>query len=126
MDGFPRSAENTKDLVTLCGRPELAPHLEYDDTVLIERILSRGKKSSSEGGAAQLTIILRLRHNAYLRTYHKFHELTCDFLREEHVPIVNLDCSATPDGVWEQLKAVRRLMRIPVGSLRSSSALLVE
>ena len=56
-----------------------------------------------------------------ITTYHKYHKLTCDFLREEHAPIVNLDCSATPDGVWEQVKAVGRLMRIPVGSSRSSS-----
>eukprot|EP00985_Skeletonema_marinoi_P013193 scaffold6511_cov170-Skeletonema_marinoi.AAC.1 len=79
------------------GRPELALHLECDDTVLIERILSRGKKSSSDGGPARAddnidTALQRI------RTYHKYHKLTCDFLREEHVPIVNLDCSASPDG----------------------------
>jgi adenylate kinase len=120
LDGFPRSAENAKDLVTLCGRPELALHLECDDTVLIERIIGRGKKSSSDGVAARAddnidTALQRI------RTYHKYHKLTLDFLREEHVPIVNLDCSATPDGVWEQLKAVGRLMRIPVASSRNSS-----
>ena len=37
------SAENARDLVTLCGKPELALHLDCDDTVLIERILNRGK-----------------------------------------------------------------------------------
>ena len=120
LDGFPRSAENAKDLVTLCGRPELALHLECDDTVLIERIIGRGKKSSSDGVAARAddnidTALQRI------RTYHKFHKVTLDFLRDEHVPIVNLDCSTPPDGVWEQLKAVGRLMRIPVGSSRNST-----
>eukprot|EP00977_Amphora_coffeiformis_P013062 scaffold3341_cov171-Amphora_coffeaeformis.AAC.10 len=34
-----------------------------------------------------------------------------DWLREQHVPIVNLDCSGSPDSVWQQLKAIGRLMR---------------
>lgn len=117
LDGFPRSAENARDLVALCGRPELALHLECDDTILIERIIGRGKKSSDSGVAARAddnieTALQRI------RTYHKYHQVTLDFLRDEGVPIVNLDCSAPPDGVWEQLKAVGRLMRMPVGSTR--------
>ena len=104
LDGFPRSAENAKDLVTLCGRPELALHLDCDDCILIERILARGKSS----GRADDNIHTALQR---IRTYHKSHQLTIDFLRDEHVPIVNLDCSATPDGVWEQLRGVARLMR---------------
>lgn len=105
LDGFPRSAENARDLVTLCGRPELALHLECDDTVLIERIIGRGKKSSSDGAVARSddNIDTALKR---IRTYHKYHKLTLDFLRDECVPIVNLDCSASPEGVWEQLKAV--------------------
>jgi hypothetical protein len=27
------------------------------------------------------------------------------------VPVVNLDCSGSPDNVWEQLLAIGRLMR---------------
>ena len=108
LDGFPRSAENARDLVTLCGRPELALHLDCDDTVLIERILARGKS----GARADDNIDTALRR---IRTYHKYHQLTLDFLRAEHVPIVNLDCSATPEGVWEQLCGVGRLMRRAVG-----------
>ena len=104
LDGFPRSAENAKDLVTLCGRPELALHLDCDNTTLIERILARGKS----GNRADDNIHTALQR---IRTYHKYHQLTLDFLRDEHVPIVNLDCSATPEGVWEQLRAVGRLMR---------------
>jgi len=104
LDGFPRSAENARDLVTLCGKPELALHLDCDDTILIERILSRGRS----GARADDNIETALQR---IRTYHKYHNLTLEFLRTEHVPIVNLDCSATPDGVWEQLKAVGRLMR---------------
>lgn len=104
LDGFPRSAENARDLVTLCGKPELALHLECDDTVLIERILSRGKS----GARSDDNITTALQR---IRTYHKYHNTTIEFLRQEHVPIVNLDCSATADGVWEQLSAISRLMR---------------
>lgn len=47
-----------------------------------------------------------------------------EWLREQHVPIVNLDCSGTPDSVWEQLKAIGRLMRPAVklpGEMKSLS-----
>jgi adenylate kinase family enzyme len=99
LDGFPRSAENARDLVAMCGKPELALHVDCHDTVLIERILARGKT----GGRADDNIHTALER---IRTYHKYHQLTLDFLREEHVPIVNLDGSATAEGVWEQLRAV--------------------
>ncbi|KAL7546757.1 hypothetical protein ACHAWF_010089 [Thalassiosira exigua] len=115
LDGFPRSAENAKDLVTLCGRPELALHLDCDDCILIERILKRGES----GARADDNIGTALQR---IRTYHKYHRLTLDFLRDEHVPIVNLDCSATPDGVWEQLRAVGRLMRNAVGYTKNGDA----
>ena len=75
-----------------------------------------------------------------VRTYHKYHLSTVQFLREQHVPIVELDCSVTPDlgrcflsyfwiellselglrynpvsppptKVWEQLMAIGRMMR---------------
>ncbi|KAL7479292.1 hypothetical protein ACHAW6_005027 [Cyclotella cf. meneghiniana] len=104
LDGFPRSAENARDLVTLCGKPELALHLDCDDTILIERILSRGKSGERADDNIQ-TALQRI------RTYHKYHNVTIEFLRQEQVPVVNLDCSATPDGVWEQLSAISRLMR---------------
>jgi adenylate kinase family enzyme len=107
LDGFPRSQENAQDLVALCGKPELALQLACDDTVLIERIMKRGL--SGERADDNLhTAIERI------RTYHKYHHVTLDFLREENVPIVFLDCSATPDGVWEQLRAIGRLMRTSV------------
>jgi hypothetical protein len=32
-------------------------------------------------------------------------------LREQHVPVVNLDCSGTAESVWQQLQAIGRLMR---------------
>eukprot|EP00581_Thalassiosira_minuscula_P019166 CAMPEP_0183734700 /NCGR_PEP_ID=MMETSP0737-20130205/44567_1 /TAXON_ID=385413 /ORGANISM="Thalassiosira miniscula, Strain CCMP1093" /LENGTH=607 /DNA_ID=CAMNT_0025968265 /DNA_START=54 /DNA_END=1877 /DNA_ORIENTATION=- len=113
LDGFPRSAENAMDLVTLCGRPELALHLDCDDTILIERILARGKSGMRSDDNIH-TALQRI------RTYHKYHQLTLDFLREEHVPIVNLDCSATPQGVWEQLCGVGRLMRKAVKTTTST------
>jgi adenylate kinase family enzyme/ankyrin repeat protein len=107
LDGFPRSQENARDLVTLCGRPELALHLMCDDTVLLERIMKRGES----GGRSDDNFATAIQR---VRTYHKYHGLTLDFLREEHVPIVNLDCSTTPDGVWEQLRCIGRLMRSTV------------
>ena len=44
-----------------------------------------------------------------------------DFLRDERVPIVQLDCSAEPEVVWEQLSAVGRLMRQAVGHSNNAS-----
>jgi adenylate kinase len=107
LDGFPRSQENAKDLVTLCGKPELALHLECDDTVLMERIMKRGLSGNRADDNFE-TALQRIRN------YHKYHGLTIDFLREEQVPIVNLDCSMTADGVWEQLRGIGRLMRSTV------------
>eukprot|EP00804_Cyclotella_cryptica_P002973 CCRYP_005992-RA/>CCRYP_005992-RA protein AED:0.35 eAED:0.35 QI:679/1/1/1/0/0/2/283/442 len=108
LDGFPRSAENARDLVTLCGKPELALHLDCDDTILIERILARSRNGERADDNIQ-TALQRI------RTYHKYHNVTIEFLRQEQVPVVNLDCSATPDGVWEQLSAISRLMRKTLG-----------
>ena len=55
-----------------------------------------------------------------LRTFHKYHKPTMDWLREQHVPVVNLDCSGTPEIVWDQLLAVGRLMR-PVAKIGTST-----
>ena len=108
LDGFPRSEENAKDLVTLCGKPELALHLTCDDTVLLERIMKRGQSGERADDNFQTGI-------QRIRTYHKYHNLTLEFLKNENVPIVYLDCSATAEGVWDQLKSIGRLMR---GSIR--------
>ena len=107
LDGFPRSRENAQDLMMLCGKPELALHLSCEDTILIERILKRGKS----GARADDNIDTALTR---IRNYHKYHHVALDFLREENVPIVFLDCAATPEGVWEQLCAIGRLMRSAV------------
>lgn len=106
LDGFPRSLENAHDLVELCGKPELALHLDADDTILMERIIGRAK----DGGGGRTddnfhTAIHRL------RTYHKYHMKTMDWLRDQKVPVVNLDCTGSPDDVWNQLTAIGRLMR---------------
>jgi adenylate kinase len=111
LDGFPRSLENAHDLVTLCGRPELALHLTCDDTILMERIMSRRR-----GPDDDFHIALNR-----LRTFHKYHPLTMDWLREQHVPIVNLDCGGTSEHVWQQLLAIGRLMR-PAVKLPNMSA----
>jgi adenylate kinase family enzyme/ankyrin repeat protein len=107
LDGFPRSRENAEDLVTLCGKPELALHLTCDDTVLLERIMKRGQSGERADDNFQ-TAIQRI------RTYHKYHKVTLDFLRDKQVPVVFLDCEQTPDGVWEQLRSIGRLMRSAV------------
>ena len=52
LDGFPRSLENARDFVELCGPPELALHLDCNDTILIERILARGGSSSSSSSGS--------------------------------------------------------------------------
>lgn len=108
LDGFPRSRENAKDLVALCGRPELALHLECDDTVLLERIVARGDSSDPENRRVDDNFQTALQR---VRTYHDSHHQTIHWLREQHVPIVNLDCSGSPESVWQQLQAIGRLMR---------------
>jgi adenylate kinase len=122
LDGFPRSLENAHDLVTLCGKPELALHLQCDDTFLMERVMGRGASSGNVGEVRReddnfQTALLRL------RTYHKYHHVTMELLREQHVPIVNLDCSGSAESVWDQLKAIGRLMRPAVKSRHSSSSI---
>jgi len=119
LDGFPRSLQNATDLVELCGHPELAINLQCDDTVLIERILKRKEESDASAvsksgqdeadkGRADDNIHTALER---LRTYHKYHKTTLDWLQEQHVPVVNIDCSGSAEHVWEQLLAIGRLMR---------------
>ena len=114
LDGFPRSQENARDLATLCGKPELALHITCDDTVLLERILNRGK-SGERADDNFHTALERI------RTYRKYGATTLDFLRDEHVPVVYLDGEQTAEGVWEQLCAIGRLMRSPVRLLASTT-----
>ena len=111
LDGFPRSIENAHDLVTLCGQPELALHLNCDDTILMERIMGRG--ASSENTPQQVRREDDNFQSALqrLRTFHKYHHSTMEWLQEQHVPIVNLDCSGSAESVWQQLVAIGRLMR---------------
>ena len=102
LDGFPRSVENASDFLDLMGTPELALHLDCDDTILMERIMKRGQKGQQLGN-------LRVDDNfetalQRLRTFHKYHKPTMDWLREQHVPVVNLDCSSSPQNVWNQCK----------------------
>lgn len=121
LDGFPRSLENATDLMDLVGIPEVALHLECDDTILMERIIKRGRNADAAGEKrADDDIDTALKR---LRVYHKSHHITLDWLRGQHVPIVNLDCSGTPENVWQQLLAIGRLMRpvAQVGSTSSSS-----
>eukprot|EP00580_Thalassiosira_gravida_P001342 CAMPEP_0201610132 /NCGR_PEP_ID=MMETSP0492-20130828/15875_1 /ASSEMBLY_ACC=CAM_ASM_000837 /TAXON_ID=420259 /ORGANISM="Thalassiosira gravida, Strain GMp14c1" /LENGTH=438 /DNA_ID=CAMNT_0048075831 /DNA_START=55 /DNA_END=1371 /DNA_ORIENTATION=- len=119
LDGFPRSLENARDFVELCGPPELALHLDCDDTVLIERILARGGKSAKDAERAASEgeqVNVRSDDNVHtaiqrLKNYHKHHPTTMSWLKEIRVPIVELDCSGSKDDVWQQLMAIGRLMR---------------
>ncbi|CAJ1953308.1 unnamed protein product [Cylindrotheca closterium] len=106
LDGFPRSQQNAEDLIELCGVPELALHLVCDDTYLIERIIKRGNEEKGTRDDDNIHTAL-----TRLRTYHKYHHSTMEWLREQHIPVVNLDCSGSPENVWEQLSAIGRLMR---------------
>jgi len=128
LDGFPRSVENANDFLDLIGKPELALHLDCDDTILMERIMKRGQEAKANvaenNGEGEVeapraddnfeTAIQRL------RTFHKYHHSTMDWLRDQHVPVVNLDCGGTPENVWSQLLAIGRLMR-PAAHLGPSS-----
>jgi adenylate kinase len=105
LDGFPRSLENAIDFADQMGKPELALHLVCDDTILMERIL---KRSREEPGRSDDNIDTALKR---LRTYHKSHGPTLEWLRESHVPVINLDCSGPSESVWDQLEAIGRLMR---------------
>jgi len=124
LDGFPRSLENARDFVELCGPPELALHLNCDDTVMIERILSRAANNGGCGDddsgdanvAGAAPAAARSDDNVHtaiqrLKNYHKHHNPTMSWLKEIRVPIVELDCSGTKEDVWGQLTAIGRLMR---------------
>ena len=133
LDGFPRSLENARDFVELCGPPELALHLNCDDTVMIERIMSR----ASGGDAEETTVEGRPAvarsddtvHTAIqrLKNYHKHHRPTMSWLKEIRVPIVELDCSGSKEDVWGQLTAIGRLMRpavrLPVQQQQQSQSM---
>jgi len=129
LDGFPRSLENARDFVDLCGPPELALHLDCEDTVLLERILARGGLSAREAKLAEAKDEnsetetasvekgkVRADDNVHtaiqrLKNYHKHHRSTMDWLKKIKVPIVEIDCSGSKEEVWQQLMAIGRLMR---------------
>ena len=79
------------------------------DTVLIERILNRKEEAlKNEAGRDDDNIRTALQR---LRNYHDYLHVTIDWLRQNRVPVVNLDCDCPPDQVWEQLLAIGRLVR---------------
>lgn len=133
LDGFPRSLENARDFVQLCGPPELALHLDCEDTVLLERILARGGMTAREAKLAEekegedaKKAVVRADDNIHtaisrLKNYHKHHRSTMDWLKKIKVPIVEIDCSGSKEEVWQQLMAIGRLMR-PAVKLPSAAA----
>lgn len=112
LDGFPRSLQNAADLVEICGEPELALHLRCEDTTLLERILHRKEEAllddQNGGGRDDDNIKTALKR---LRNYHKYLHVTMDWLSGNRVPVVNIDCSGSPEQVWGQLVAIGQLMR---------------
>ncbi|OEU17598.1 P-loop containing nucleoside triphosphate hydrolase protein, partial [Fragilariopsis cylindrus CCMP1102] len=104
LDGFPRSLQNAADLVEICGEPELALHLRCEDTTLLERILHRKEEAllddQNGGGRDDDNIKTALKR---LRNYHKYLHVTMDWLSGNRVPVVNIDCSGSPEQVWGQL-----------------------
>lgn len=102
LTGFPRSLEDTRDFVELMGQPELAVHLQCDDTILLAREIERTDVPMPGNLDHAIT---------KLRKFKQHHTATMGLLREEHVPIVNLDCTGSKENVWEQLLAIGRLMR---------------
>lgn len=92
-----------------------------DDTVLLERIIGRGADLPEDERRNDDNFQTALQR---LRTFHKYHYQTLEWLREQHVPIVNLDCSGDAASVWKQLQAIGRLMRPSVklpGEIKSLS-----
>ena len=109
LDGFPRSRQNAIDFEAQCGRPELALNLVCSEEIMLQRIM---KRAQSEGRADDT-------HETALRRIQVFRESgepTIEWLREAKVPIIELDCSGTPEDVWSQLLVVGRLMRPAVSS----------
>jgi len=104
LDGFPRSLENAHDLVTICGRPELALHLVCDDTILMERIMKRRQTEQRSDDNFETAL-------SRIRTYHRYQHNVLEWLRQQHIPIVNLDCEGSPESVWNQMTAIGKLMR---------------
>jgi len=116
LDGFPRSRENAHDLVRLCGKPELALHIDCDDTVLLERIMKHAENTITFIGGGEIARSDDIFHTALgqIRSFNKYHNVTMDFLREQQVPIVYLDGTTSAQGVWKQLLAIGRIMRSAV------------
>ena len=110
LTGFPRNEDDAEAFCQLLGKPELAISLDCDDTLLMERELSRTdpKASGDVDGALQK-----------LRRFRKEHKATINLLREHHVPCVNLDGSGSEENIWNQLLAIGRLMRGPAAAASS-------
>lgn len=70
--------------------------------------MKRAASATAEGGRVDDNFHTALQR---IRTNHKYTHLTLEFLRENHIPIVFLDGSATAEGVWRQLSAIGRMMR---------------
>ena len=47
VDGFPRSVQNCKDFMAICGRPEFVIWLDTSDQILIERIMQRAARGDN-------------------------------------------------------------------------------
>eukprot|EP00605_Chrysophyceae_sp_TOSAG23-4_P000219 GSChrysophyteH1.ASY1.ANO1.256.1 assembled CDS len=96
LDGFPRSVENCRDFFSECGKPDFAIHIDVPDTVMMERILSRGALTGRQDDNVETA-------KARLQTFHSQGQPTLECLRDENIPIYQLDGTQEPQAVWEQL-----------------------
>jgi adenylate kinase len=76
LDFFPRSRQNTGDLVTLCGKPEM---------------LSCSSASCNGADEFRATTTRHILPSAlqHILTFRKNHRVTLDFLREEMCSVVS-------------------------------------
>lgn len=106
LDGFPRSLQNANDFADQCGKPELALFCHCDDTTMIERILKRAEETDGERADDNIQTALKR-----IKAYHKAERPVVEWLKDNCVPIVRLDCTGSQEVVWNQLLAIGRLMR---------------
>lgn len=94
LDGFPRSRDNCAEFLEVFGPPAFAISIEVPDEVMMSRMLKRsGGRSDDNPETARRR----------LQTFHECGGPTMQYLHEHSVPVVSLDGTQTPEGVWKQL-----------------------
>jgi len=81
--------------------------IKKDDTTMIERILKRVEETDGERADDNIQTALKR-----IKAYHKAERPVKEWLMDNCIPIVRLDCNGTQENVWNQLLAIGRLMRL--------------